>query len=93
MTMRCQDRATTLFRDGEPVSGASYMYTISFVQPDDEAEFGCRSGSNVATHNLSVQGMLTTVATQAPVSAPSLFLHPAIFTRFLYIPQLNAPLI
>lgn len=91
--MRCQDRAATLFRDGEPVGGASYMYTISFVQPDDEAEFDCRSGSNVVTHNLSVQGTLTTVAAPTLVSAPSLSLHPAIFTRFLYIPQLNAPLV
>lgn len=91
--MRCQDRTATLFRDGEPVSGASYMYTISFVQPDDVAEFDCRSGSNVVAHNLSVQGMLTTVAAPALMSAPSLSLHLTIFTRFLYIPQLNALLV
>ena len=68
--MRCQDRTATLFRDGEPVSGASYMYTISFVQPDDEAEFDCRSGSNVVAHNLSVQGMLTTVAPPSSCVCP-----------------------
>jgi len=79
--MRCQDRTATLFRDGEPVSGASYMYTISFVQPDDEAEFDCRSGSNVVAHNLSVQGMLTTVAPPKLLCLP---LHYQIlFTRQL----------
>ena len=62
VTMRCQDHTATLFRGGEPVSGApySYMYTIPFVQPDDEAEFECRSGSSVVAHNrsrLSVQGI------------------------------------
>jgi len=60
VTMRCQDRTATLFRGGEPVSGAyRYMYTIPFVQLDDEAEFKCQSGSSVVARNLSVQGIHT----------------------------------
>ena len=57
VTVRCKDRTAMLFRGGEPVSGTPYMYKIPFVQPDDEAEFECRSGSSVVARNLSVQGI------------------------------------
>ena len=57
VTVRCKDRTAMLFRGGDPVGAGSYMYTIPFVQPDDEAEFECRSGRSVVARNLSVQGI------------------------------------